>query len=167
MHRVRAGLSHHPHSVSLKWIATRLQMGTWTYVSKDVFHAGIKGMERGRQRGQFYFSRGRSATFGEESVNSIQQTLQFHGPRCLGLPWRGPEVGKLPAPCYGEQREDVWRNSLLVLYCSSIIPLLFLYFSTLLLLLAPATSRYCNLAGLVDGHVHRAVRRLHQALGNK
>jgi len=123
MHRVRAGLSHHPRSVSLKWIATRLQMGTWTYVSKDVFHAGIKGMERGRQRGQFYFSRGRSATFGEESVNSIQQTLQFHGPRCLGLPWRGPEVGKLPAPCYGEQREDVWRNSLLVLYYSSIVPL--------------------------------------------
>ena len=49
----------------------------------------------------------------------------------------------------------------------SIGSLLFLYFSTLLLLLAPATSRYCNLAGLVDGHVHRAVRRLHQALGNK
>jgi hypothetical protein len=57
--------------------------------------------------------------------------------------------------------------SILVLYWFSIVPLLFLYFSTLLLLLAPATSRHCNLAGLVDGHVHRAVRRLHQALGNK
>ena len=100
MHRVRAGLSHHPRSVSLKWIATRLQMGTWTYVSKDVFHAGIKGMERGRQRGQFYFSRGRSATFGEESVNSIQETLQLFA-FCRLLFAEFIPLGQVHSPCGG------------------------------------------------------------------
>ena len=97
MHRVRAGLSHHPRSVSLKWIAMRLQMGTWTYVSKDVFHAGVEGMEQG---GQFDFSRGRVAALGEKAVNAGQQTLQLFA-FCRLLFAEFIPLGRVHSPCGG------------------------------------------------------------------
>src|ERR1035441_745517 len=64
-----------------------------------------------------------------------------------------------PAPVRGGRRFGE------TLYCSSTVPLLFLYFSALFPLPATATSRHHILARRVDGNGHGPVRLLDQALG--
>ncbi len=57
-------------------------------------------MEQRRERRQFDFSRGRSAAFGEKSVNARQQTLQLFAFRGLLLAEFIPR-GRVHSPSVG------------------------------------------------------------------